>query len=593
LLGDPVCSLEAARALGRTGQLSAAPALAAMLAIGSEPLVRAAAVALAEIDDAQLRSYGAHDTIVPVLSALGDGSAAARRVERCVEGALVEERVALCRVLGWLGADSAAASLVSLLAEEPVVADVAARALQRLGPVGHRQILSALRHGEGARRALLVPLVPLHFDATADLVVCLEDADPDVRARACERLGRIGNVAAVPALFDRLADVDAAVVQSATGALHALGSEETKRRTLAAMRSAEPKVRRVAVRMIGYFGWPDATPALRDALEDPDDRVRDAAIQALAFVDDPEALVLLLAAAASDDPRARASAMRTLGRVARSDATHAALLRGLSDAHAWARYYACQSLGRLGAPDSVAAILPLLDDVTGHVRVAAIEALSGFDDPRAIDALLEATRSSDPDASRAAVLGLGTTRSLRALPVILEAARSRDVATRVVALSALGSFDVPEADVALAEAARAENPTVRAAAVGMLGARPGLAASARLIALLEDDQLHDEVLAALAQPMPGRLPAILAALETTSAPLAEALVAVLSRMGRPDALAILGVALSLDRAEARRAAAAALSAIEIPIAASVLERVARADLDPEVRRLVHFALSRR
>jgi hypothetical protein len=64
-------------------------------------------------------------------------------------------------------------------------------------------------------------------------------------------------------------------------------------------------------------------------------------------------------------------------------------------------------------------------------------------------------------------------------------------------------------------------------------------------------------------------------------------------MGRPDALAILGVALSLDRAEARRAAAAALSAIEIPIAASVLERVARADLDPEVRRLVHFALSRR
>ncbi|MBN8617230.1 MAG: HEAT repeat domain-containing protein, partial [Deltaproteobacteria bacterium] len=402
LLGDPVCSLEAARALGRTGQLSAAPALAAMLGAGSEPLVRAAAVALAEIDDAQLRSYGARDTIVPALRALGDGSGAARRVERCFEGALVEERIALCRVLGWLGADSAAASLVSLLGEDPVVADVAAHALQRLGPVGHRHILSALRHGDGARRALLVPLVPLHFDATPDLLACLEDSDPNVRAHACERLGRIGNVLAVPALFARLEDVDAGVVQSATGALHALGSEETKRRALEGVRAPDAKVRRVAVRLIGYFGWADATPVLRDALADPDERVREAATQALAFVDHPDARALLLERAAIDDPRARAAAMRTLGRVERTDTTTAALLRGLSDPHAWARYYACQSLGRFASPDSLAAILPLLDDAAGQVRVAAIEAVSRFDDVRAIDALLAATRSSDPDASRAA-----------------------------------------------------------------------------------------------------------------------------------------------------------------------------------------------
>ncbi|MBN8617156.1 MAG: HEAT repeat domain-containing protein, partial [Deltaproteobacteria bacterium] len=130
-------------------------------------------------------------------------------------------------------------------------------------------------------------------------------------------------------------------------------------------------------------------------------------------------------------------------------------------------------------------------------------------------------------------------------------------------------------------------------AVGILGSRPGLAASTRLIALLEDEQLHDLVLAALVQPRVGRLPAILAALETATEPLAQWLVTVLTRMGRPEALATLGVALSLDRVEARRAAAAALSAVELPIPSSVLDRAARTDPDPEVRRLLHFASSRR
>lgn len=593
LLSDPVCALEAARALGRTGDLAAADALVRLLTSPNEPLVRVAVLALADIDDEMVRRLGASGTLLPSLQAISDPGAASRRITQSFERAEPAERVALCRALGWLGVDSAAASLVELLGVEPETARAAAVALRQLGPVGLRQILAALEHGDSARRFLLLPLVPMHFDATSAVVACLDDPDSGVRARACEILGRIGNVAAVPSLFARLADPDAGVAQAAVGALHGLGSADTQRLALAGARAEDPRVRRAAVRMIGYFGWAGSLETLSAARADTDPRVRDAATQSLAFLDDPRALDMLLEVSRSDDPRARASAMRALGQLEPSATVHGALVAGLRDADAWVRYHACRSLARPGGASVLDEVLPLISDPAPHVQVAAIETLAVFADDRAVSALLHAAASSDGDVRRAALVGLGITRAARGAAVVLEALRSDDLSTRLVALSAAAAFELDETAEAVAASVGDPDPTVRAAALGFLGARPGVRASERLIALLDEERLRDEVALALSQYVRGRVPALLAALEAADDSRARLLVSVLSRIGRPDARAALGVALAMDRPEPRRAAAAALSAVDSALASALLASLASTDPDPEVRRLAAFATSRR
>ncbi len=593
LLADPVCALEAARALGRTGDLRAAAPLARLLVSANEQIVRVSALALAEIEDRQDADLGAKDTVLPALAAIADASAVAGRIERCLAGAEPPERVALCRVLGWLGADSAAASLVALLSAQDEIARDAAHALRRLGAIGQAQILQALRGGESARRMLLLPLVAMHFDATTHVVACLDDPDPRVRSAACDTLGRIGNVAAVPALFARLSDPDPGVAQRAIGALHGLGSEETERLSLVGAKSEDARIRRASIRMIGYFGWPRALDTLLTAVNDSDERVRDYAVQSLPFLDEARADEALFALARGESPKVRASAMRALGQRERSTSTVEALLSGLADADAWVRYYACQSIGRLAAKDTLDRVLPLLSDAAGQVRVAAIEALARFADDRATDALVEAAASSDPDARRAALIGLGLARSARGLPAISAAVGSGDVSTRLVALTAVASFTGPEAEALLARGLHDVDASVRATALGFLGARPGTGSSARLIALLDDDALREGAVEALTQHAPGRIPAILAALEEADSARARLLIAALSRMKRPDARAALAVALVMDRPEPRRAAAAALAAVESPGATVVLAQVAQSDPDAEVRRLATFALTRR
>src|SRR6185503_11611822 len=102
------------------------------------------------------------------------------------------------------------------------------------------------------------------------------------------------------------------------------------------------------------------------------------------------------------------------------------LLRGLTDAEPWVRYYACQSLGRLGVETAANAISRLLEDSAGQVRVAAIEALSHLRGEIAFEGLRRAAASTDADVLRAALVGLGISRRPEAEPLLLEALKSAD-----------------------------------------------------------------------------------------------------------------------------------------------------------------------
>jgi HEAT repeat protein len=592
LLADPFYATEAARALGRTGQEAAVPALVGLLQRGTDAMMRVAAVALVEIHEAQVQLFGGTRVVQTALRARAATEDLGRRLALCLPGADVGEKAALSRLLGWVGGPEAATGLLALLDTESAVARVAASALIELGPEADGPMLQALREGHSARRLVLLPLVARRSLAVPDVVLCLEDRDPAVRALAADTLSRIGDPSAVGALFRHLGDDDQRVAQAAVGAIQSLGSEQTEALALDAARADDPRRRRAALRIISYFGYSRGLDVLLQAMREPDERLRDAAIYGLPFIDDPRAVDALLEASRHESERTRAAAMRALGQTEKEARVTSCLLGGLNDKDAWVRYYACQSLGKLNEEAAADAIVALANDEAGQVRVAVVDALAHLHSESALVALRRAAVSEDSDVRRAALLGLGVSKRLDALPVLLEAATQGDPATRLVALSAVAEYDAPETVTALMRAAGDADESVRSAAVGFLATRMGAGATRALVSLLGDSALRERVVSALALPAEGRIPGLLAALESADESVAPLLVASLARMQRADSRAALVSALSSSSPEGRRAAAVAVAALGTVEAREALERAAAQDEDAEVRRACLAALSR-
>jgi HEAT repeat protein len=589
LLSSPFYAPEAARALGRTGQVEAVAPLAAQLHRSPNAVVRAVALAIAEIHDATERQFATGATVERALQAGSSAHGAIRRLAQSVVEAAEDEQRALCRVLGWMGAQEASSCLLALLDAVPAAA---AEALKSVGHEVDAQILASLRGGDSARRLMLLPLIVGRGSAVREAVACLDDEDPAVRASACEVLIRIGDPSPIPALFQHLGETDLGVAQAVVSAIQSLGSAETERLALDAARSANPLVRRAAMRIIAYFGWASALEPLREALAGDDERLREAALSGLPYIDDPGALELLVEHSAHPSSRTRANAMRSLGHAPPTPEVLGALRIGLSDSDPWVTYFACQSLGKLRDTDSSPTIVGLLDHPAGQVRVAAVEALAHLQTPEARHALRAAVSSPDADVRRAALVGLGMSRHEEALPILVDAARSADLATRLIALSALADQDRPEVLPVLLQAANEPEETIREAAISRIAEWNGPGATHVLVGLLGSQVTRERALEGLTLPAPGRIAGILAALEGADGELAGLLVSALARMNRAEGRAAIVSALEMSSTFPRRAAAEALGALAVREGTDALARAAEHDPDPEVRRLASLALSR-
>ncbi|MGK3981925.1 HEAT repeat domain-containing protein [Sorangium sp. So ce136] len=590
LLDDPRYLLEAARALGRTGSRSAVAPLVRLLGRPSDAVARVAAVALAELRERYRERYGTVEPIDEALRSAVLAPGAARRVSHSLAGADPGEQAMICSVLGAIGGEDVLLDLTHLLDAEPQVASAAADALCRLSRSADARVLAALRDGDSARRLLLLPLVR---GAAAAVVVeaCLADLDPEVRAAASDALGRIAEPRSARALFPLLDDPNPRVVHAAMTAIQCLGGAEVEALALSAAREGTPAMRRSALRILAYFAPPSALPIFIEGLRDPDLRVRERAIHGLASCAEPGAIEALVSVAADPSGRVRAVAMRALGQAQRDARVIEALLAGLRDEDAWVRYYACQSLGKLGWEAAAGAIAERLRDESGQVRVAAVEALSGIKGDLALAALEAAARESDTDMRRSALIGLGIAGREESLPTLLGALSSPDVATRLVGVSAVSGFSSPEVLPALVRAAGDVDESVSAAATSFIAGRPGVEATRSLIALLVASRAPAPLLVALATPMPGRIDGILEALATADDELAPLLTSALARMRLPEAHAALLEALRLPRAPARKAAATTLAAVATREAFAAVELASRTDPDPEVRRVSASVLS--
>jgi HEAT repeat protein len=590
LLDDPFYAAEAARALGHTANEEAVRALAPLLLRPIDALVRTAAGALVDLRERFEARFGESESLSASLPKSVNAHAASVRLIQCMAGAGPSELVSIARVLGWLADEAGIDALLELVEREKPISTEAIDALRRLGRVVAPQLLAAIRAGRSATRLKLLPLVSFGKGHVDDILPCLDDPEPAVRVHACEALARLGDTAAVPAVFRLIGDANPQVAQAASGAIQSLGSAETKKLALEQARSTNARVRRAAIRILSYFGDREALDVLVEALSDPDERIRESAMYGLPLIEGPEALAAILAACRHDAPRTRAAAVRALGQTSAIEPVALALRNALEDGDPWVRYYACQSLGRLRIADAVGALVERLGDEAGQVCVAAIEALAHLPGGEAAKAVADATASKDPDLRRAALLGLSFSRRRGSIPILRAAAEAEDAATRLVAVTALAAFDEPEVVPVLAHAMSDPDESVKSAAVGYLSTRVGAEASRALLNKLDDPDLRERVIAALAVAPEHRLDDLLSALETTTDDRAELVVSVIARMRRPSSEAALAAALLAGNVAARRAAANALAKIGSKDAIAALERAA-ADPDPEVRRLA--ALSHR
>ena len=589
LLDDPLYVLEAARALGRTADRSATAPLTGLLARASDAQARVAAQALHDLELAYAARYGTAGVIERLVRhSVPVGSV--RRLAHAIVGASSAEQIAICWVLGAIGEQAAVAVLTSLLDAAPPVAAAAAAALHRVDTDTRAELIRALQEGDSKRRLAVLPALSAQYALAPAVAQCLTDPDPSVRTAACEALARIGNPSVVSTLFARLSDPHPGVVHAAIAAIQSLGSPETEALASKAAEAGDWKVRRAAIRIIGYFGYRSALDLLLRTFSEDNDRLREAAVEALPFLEDPRAIDVIFQAARHPEPGTRAAAMRALGQAERDVRAPSFLLKGLSDADAWVRYYACRSLGRLGWEPAAESVMSLLDDDAGQVRVAAVEALSHLGGAVALGALVDSARSRDPDLRRAALLGLGIRRAPEVLPIIIEAARDVDPATRLITVSALADYPQTEALTELGSLARDTDEAVKNAAIGFLAARTNLAAT-RLLSDLLAEGPSEQILQALSICSGERIVGILQALETASDELAPALTSALARMHHPHAVEALFEAAELDNQAARKAAFTTLGAVASPRALDRLKRACVADADPEVRRICALALA--
>lgn len=590
LLTDPTYLPEASRALGRTGEKAAVFPLISLLNSSPDSVVRVAASSLWELRDRYLEKAGGDLFVLDTLIRENIKKEMMRKLVRVLPQSDSVEAAAICNILGVLGDPEATPSLTVALEIDGLVATSAASALKKIGRDADAPLLNAIRDGSSESRKALLPLVT-RSAAALEIVNCINDKDAEIRALTCDTLARLGNPQVVAKIFPLLEDENLRVVHSATAAIQALGSRETRELAIKAAESNLPVVRRSALRILSYFGDSAALQPLLNGLKDADPRVQEAAIHGLPFVDNEAAVAALYKSAESDVARTRALSMRSLGQLqSGNEKVYSLLLNGLTDTDPWVRYYSCQSIGRLGFVPASSDVSKLLNDDAGQVRVAAVEALSHLDSTFAHKALRQAAESKDLEVRRAALVGLGLAHRSEDLPVLLTAASSADPATRLMALSALANFPSDRVLGALSSAATDADEQVSTSAVNFLGARPEQEATEVLVELLSVPNLTDRAKAALLQPSEGRTSGLLIALESADHELAAVLISVLSRLQRPEARAALLSAIKSNNVAARKAAAPALAARRDFEMVSSLQEAADNDPDQEVRQICTLLL---
>ena len=172
------------------------------------------------------------------------------------------------------------------------------------------------------------------------------------------------------------------------------------------LRSPDPELRVFAATDLRMSGRPEAIPLLIGLLQDPSGKVRTISALHLSILNAKEAAPQVAELIAREPaPRLRGIAVFVLGNLGRPE-DFETLISALQDPEPEVRDFACAALGRLGDSRAFEYLLGALKDPSGLVRGAACAALSILGDLAALEPLRAILEDSDDGVRLHALMAL-------------------------------------------------------------------------------------------------------------------------------------------------------------------------------------------
>jgi HEAT repeat protein len=459
----------AVEALGRIGAAEAMPRLLSLLADHDRLPLR----------DQVLRAAST------ILDARGAPPSVFTRFRRKLDEEQLEAGV--CEYLGALLASEeqelgrAAASLTLAAQLEKLYPSVVQRALSA-DPEEARWTAALCRKYERAIRSALPALLrnpearvrrgallcaPAAPDAVPLAVSRLTDADPGVRAAACQALGRCRDVAAIPALLERFGRGEP---PESVAAAEALGSMPGRSLLALAPFLEEPDRVLAALEVLEAARSPLFPDKIVELLDAPPAPVRRAALRLLVHHDDVDYEEHLVRKLEDPDELVRIEAVELLVRNGSTRAVPAlSRLLLVSDD---LRYHVIRALGRLRAIDAAAELERLFPRAGGHERLEIVAALIRVGAPGLLPFLKARLREAEPEVRRVAADGIARVASAEELPLLAGLAKDQDWSVRNHAGWGLGRLGLAAGREALLALVRDTEPLVARTARAALAKLP-------------------------------------------------------------------------------------------------------------------------
>jgi HEAT repeat protein len=257
------------------------------------------------------------------------------------------------------------------------------------------------------------------------LATALGDKYPEVQQAAEDALVNIGSASVKP-LIPLLTSQKTDVRMRAAQALGRIGDNRAVEPLIGALRDSEVDVKKAAIDALGKIGDGRAAVPLITALQSDDPSVGDIAAQSLVRID-TASVMPLVASLQNTGSKARNRMVDVLGKTGDKRATEP-LIAAIHDPDRDVQWRAVEALGRLKDPRAVEPLLADFADKSNWLRKNIAWSLGEIGDKRAVEPLIKVAEDRDSDAQRRAVEALGKIGDPRAIPVLVSTLRDWSLA---------------------------------------------------------------------------------------------------------------------------------------------------------------------
>ncbi len=366
------------------------------------------------------------------------------------------------KCIGAIRAKKAVRPLIEYLSDEdPDVRCDAAAALGMIGdPEAVPSLIQALNDSDGPVRICVIQALAALGDPSAagPLIHAMSSTDNfiysmgeisgdyqwEIRERAAEALGRIGNTMSVQGLMDILKDEDVdLMIDTVFRSIIQSGDSRGLDTISTYLKDHDPKVRRKAARALIHTRDKGILDLLAESLIDKDSVVKVNIIEAIGNIGGEKEIIPLVFLLKDEDRDVRIKAAETICKISR-ERSRRFIFPLLQDPAPDVRRKAVELLAEAGNVESVVALIPLLEDKGPGVCGEAILALGKIGNDRAVPSLLSILNDQQKraDLRCKSLFSLGKMGFLDGLDAMLERLldRKEDETLRRTALQVLPMF---------------------------------------------------------------------------------------------------------------------------------------------------------